>query len=362
MKTHLRIIGAVALKDITDALKNRTILIILLSMLFLIGMYRVLPLLESIGQAPNVLVYDAGDSTLVPLMESSLALKAWTGYQSEAHMKEKLASGQAPELGLVIPADFDAGNETTLQGYVLYWVNEKDAVALKQRVEEEISRLAGRSISIHLEGNTIFMQPDSSGYGLLAGLGMSFTILMIGVSLVPNLMLDEKQGRTMDALLVSPAGPVHVTLAKALAGLFYAAATIAVALALYNRLITHWWLTVCVMLCGALFAVALGLLLGSLTESRQQLTVLGWGVVIPLFVPMMLVMVRNLLPTWLYAILRWIPSVALFEALRISFSQQPTLAFGRPTDAQYGLPLALLLAWTGALLALVAWRVRQIDR
>ncbi len=355
MSTHLRIIWAITLKDITDAIKNRTILTALLSMFFLIGMYRVLPLLESIGEAPNILVYDAGNSILVALMENSRTFKAWTGYQSEAHMKEKLANGQAPELGLVIPADFDAGNGTVLQGYVLYWVNEKDAVALKQRVEAEISRLAGRSISIQLEGNTIYMQPDSSGFGLLAGLGMSFTILMIGVSLVPNLMLDEKQGKTIDALLVSPAGPVHVTLAKALAGLFYAAVTIAVALALYNRLITHGWLTLGVMLCGALFAVALGLLLGSLTESRQQLTVLGWGVVILLFLPMMLVMVRNLLPTWLYAILRWTPSVALLEALRISFSHQPTFAL-------YRLPLALILAWTAVLLVSVAWRVRQADR
>lgn len=352
---HLRIVWAIALRDITDAVKNKTILIVLLSMFFLIGAYRAIPALESMGQSPNVLLYDAGNSTLVALLENSPALKVWSGYRSEAQLKEKLAGGQVPELGLAIPADFDASGEDTLQGYVLHWVSEKDASALKRLVEEEILRLTGRPVSIRLEGNLVYAQPDSSGLGMLAGLGMVFATLMVGVSLVPNLILEEKQSRTIDALLVSPAGPVHVTLAKAIAGLFYAAATMGIALALNLRLITHWWLTVCIALCGALFAVALGLLLGSLFETRQQLTMVAWFVVIPLFLPLMLAMLKNLLPAWLHAILQWIPSVAMFRALRVSFSNQPSFALYAP-------PLALLLAWGGAFLAIVAWRVRQSDR
>jgi len=157
MNAHLRVIWAIAAKDIADAVKNRTTLSVLLSMLFLVGVYRALPALENMGQTPNVLVYDAGNSALVTLMENSQAFELWTGYRSEAHMKEKLASGQAPELGLVIPVDLDSGGEVTLQGYVLYWVDEDDAAALKRLVEEEISRLLDRPVSIHLEGNVVYM-------------------------------------------------------------------------------------------------------------------------------------------------------------------------------------------------------------
>jgi ABC-2 type transport system permease protein len=355
MKTHLRIILAITAKDITDAVKNKTIISVLLSVFFILGIYRILPSLEGWGQAPNVLVYDAGSSTLVPLMKNSQVFELWTGYRSEAHMKEKLASGQVPELGLVIPAGFDIDGDATLQGYMLYWVNEDDATALKQLVEEEILQLAGWPVSIQLEGNVVYMQPDSTGLGLQASMGLTFALLMIGVSLVSNLILEEKQGKTMDALLISPAGPVHVTLAKAIAGLFYAAVTVAVALALNHRLVTQWWLTACVALCGALFAVTLGLLLGSLIESRQQLTLWGWSVVVPLFLPVMLSILKDLLPGWLNTIFRWIPSVALFEALRVSFSNQAIFAL-------YGLPLALILAWTAALLVVITWRVRQLDR
>ncbi len=353
MNRHLHIIWAIALKDITDAIKNRTILAILFSMLFLLGMYRLLPVLENLGQAPNVLIYDAGDSALVAQLEDSPALAVWAGYQSEAHMQEKLASGQSPELGLVIPADFDAGSASTLQGYVLTWVSEDDATALRQRVEAEISRLAGRPVALTL--TAIPVPPDSSGFGLLAGMAMTFAILMIGISLVPNLMLEEQQGRTLDALLVSPAGPVHITLAKGLAGFVYAAVTVAVALALYSQLVTQWALTIGAALCGGLFAVALGLLLGMLTRTRQQLTLWAWGVVVPLFLPLMLMMLRHLLPAWLLAIFHWLPSVALLEALLLSFSPQLHIA-------HYGALLAVLLAWTVGLLVAVAWRVRQTDR
>lgn len=253
--SSIRVIWAIAAKDITDALKNRTTLSVLLSVLFLVGVYRLMPALDSWGQPPNVLVYDAGDSALVAAMGNCQAFELWTGYRSEAQMKEKLADGQVPELGLVIPADFDSGQVDTLQGYVMVWVDEEDGVALQQLVEEEISRLVGRPISIQLEGNVVTMQPDSSGLGLMAGLGMVFVILMVGVSLVPHLILEEKQSRTMDALLVSPAGPVHVTLAKAVAGMFYAVLAALVSLAVNYRLVMQWPLVGLAVFCGALFDV-----------------------------------------------------------------------------------------------------------
>jgi hypothetical protein len=50
-------------------------------------------------------------------------------------MLEKLARGEVPELGLVIPADFDRsqnayeGSQETpeLTGYVLYWANNAES-------------------------------------------------------------------------------------------------------------------------------------------------------------------------------------------------------------------------------------------
>jgi ABC-type Na+ efflux pump permease subunit len=355
----LRVIWAIAIKDIVDAVRNRVTLGALVSVLFLVGIYRVLPALQSLDEPPNVLAYDAGNSALIAYLENSRAIELWTGYRSETHMQEKLADGDVPELGLVIPADFDqalaSDREAALQGYVMYWVSEDDTAELKRYVEGEVSRLLGRPVSIQLEGNVVYMQPASRGVGLLAGLGIGLVVLIIGVSLVPHLILEEKQGKTMDVLLVSPAGPFHVTVAKAIAGLFYAAVAVGVALALNHRLVTQWWLAALATLWGALFSIALGLLLGSLFETRQQLMLWAWMVIASLLIPMFLTVMQALLPAWLIALLRWVPSVALFDLLRVSFSNQASFGL-------YGPQLALLLACAAVLLALLAWRVRRSDR
>ena len=46
-------------------------------------------------------------------------------------------------------------------------------------------------------------------------------ILMMGIFLVPSLLFEEKETKTMQALLVSPASIGQVVVGKALAGAFY---------------------------------------------------------------------------------------------------------------------------------------------
>lgn len=78
LREDLRIVWAITAKDITDALKNRTTLSVLLTTLFIIVVYRFLPALEGGGDLTNVLVYDAGSSTLAASLEESLHLQVYT--------------------------------------------------------------------------------------------------------------------------------------------------------------------------------------------------------------------------------------------------------------------------------------------
>ncbi|MBN1889600.1 MAG: ABC transporter permease [Thermoflexales bacterium] len=353
---NLRIIWAITAKDIVDAIKNKTTLVAMLSVLFMIVFYRLLPILTS-SEVPALLVYDAGDSTLVAALENSDAVDVYT-YPSQEKMQDYLANGEVPELGLVIPANFDqviaAGSIPELQGYVLHWVSKADAAELQDYVEALIAELTGSSVQIHLDGNIVYPPPDG-GSGVMTGMGIVFAVIMVGISMIPNLMLEEKQTRTIDALLVSPAGPVHVTVAKALTGLFYGLSSAAVALALNSVLIIHWLLVILTAILGTLLAVALGLVLGTLIETRQQLMLYAWILIAPLMLPPFLSLMEDLLPAWLIAVFHWIPSVAMFRLLLVSFSNQAEFGL-------YGSRLALLLASAVLVLAVVAWLVRRMDR
>jgi ABC-2 type transport system permease protein len=354
----LRIVWAITLKDITDAAKNRTAITIFLSALFVVVMYHYLPVFDQEDERTNLLVYDAGSSSLLAALEESIQLDVYT-YPSQEKMEHYLANGEVPELGLVIPPDFDqalqAGEPLVLEGAVLHWVSESDANELRALVEQEIGDLLEKPVHIDLEGNRVYPYADSAGYPFLTAFALVYVTLMVGLPLVPNLMLEEKQSKTLDALLVSPANSSQIVLGKALTGWFYTLISIGVVFAFNWALVTHWGLVLLATVCGAALGVALGLLLGSVFETRQQLTLWAWVLIAPLLLPVFLSMMRGLLPDGVLAVMHWIPTVALTRAVRVSFSDAAPLA-------QFGPELALVAGCAVLVYALVAWIVRRSDR
>jgi len=355
---NLRIIWAIAAKDITDAIKNKITLGVILSVLFMVVFYRYLPALENGDALPNVLVYDAGDSSLVAALDDSGALNLYE-YPSQEKMEFYLANGDVPELGLIIPPDFDqtreAGRPLELEGYVLHWVRGSDANELKTLVEQEITVLAGRPVSIDIEDNTVYPRPNSRGYPFLTSVALIYVTTMIGMTLVPNLMIEEKQTKTLDALLVSPAGAGHVVIGKALTGLFYCLIVTGIVFAINQALVTDWGLALLATVCGSVFGVALGLLLGSTFEVRQQLQLWALILILPLLLPVFLSLMDDILPAGVITVFHWIPTVALSKVFRASFSSSVPLA-------QFGPELALVAGCAVLVLVAVAWIVRRSDR
>jgi ABC-type transport system involved in multi-copper enzyme maturation permease subunit len=357
-KEDLRIVWAIAAKDIGEALRNKNTISVLLSVLFIIVMYRALPALEQGNAPPNVLLYDAGESALVVALENSQAVELYT-YNSAEDMKHYLANGQMPELGLVIPAGYDqalaAGDPVALQGYVLHWVDQGDILELERLVEGEATRLMGAPVSIQIAQERIYPWMDSGGVSVLTGLAIGFVALMTGMILPPHLMLEEKQAHTMDVLLVSPAGAAHVVIAKALTGLFYCFLALGVTFILNFSQIATWPLALLTAFVGSLFAVSLGLLLGTALENRQQLILWAWVLLIPMMMPMLLSLMDDLLPeTWL-RIFDWVPTVVMFRLFRASFSNRVDWIAELPQ-------LAYVFVWALVVLLIVAWLVRRQDR
>jgi hypothetical protein len=359
-RTGARIIAAITAKDIVEGLKNRTTASVILLAVGFVALWRVLPALESRSAVPIVRVFDAGRSSLLPALEASSAVDV-TAYASQAQLRRQLAEAETPELGLLIPADFDqvrtAGGTPELQGLVLHWVSPADAARLQQRVEAALAELAGGPVRIRLENGRVYLPVDARGLGLTATWSTLMVFLMLGLSFLPNLMFEEKRTRTLDALLISPASAGQVTAAKALTGLFYTALCVAVAYAFYYRLITQWWLAVLAAACGASFSVGLGLLLGVLLTSRQQLMIAAQPLIVFLFGPLILSDLTEwkLLPSWVATLNRWTPTVGIETMLRVSYSNQSAPGLWVPA-------LGVVVAWTALLLALVAWRLSRASQ
>lgn len=355
---NTRIIWAITAKDVLEAIKNKNTIAALASVLFLIVMYYFLPVLERGDAPPSLLVYDAGNSALIASLDNSDVVNLYT-FDSEAEMKKILANGDIPELGLVLPENMDhliASEETIeVQGYVLFWVSQEDALALKRTVEQELSNLVGIPVKVAIEGNRVVTLPDSTGVGVLIGLGLTFVLIMTGLILPPHLMLEEKQTHTMEVLLVSPASSQHIVIAKALTGLFYCFVTVGITLVLNRALVGNWGLMILTAICGSLLAIAFGLLLGTVVENRQQLILWAWVVLAPFMFPVLISLMSSALPDWLNEIVRWIPTVSLFNTFRAAFS--PT-----SESIKYTFDLLYIFAWAFGCLLFVGWFVRRNDR
>ena len=160
---------------------------------------------------------------------------------------------------------------------------------------------------------------------------------------------------TMEALQVSPVRPIDIALGKALVGLFYSLVIGVIGIALYGPLITHWGVALLIYTAGSAFMVALGLVLGTLLENRQQLMLWGWVILIPLLIPTFLVIMKGLVPDIAIAIMRWIPSVVLGRGLSAATVQAVSISDFLPE-------LAILVIGTVAVLALAAWILRRLER
>jgi ABC-type Na+ efflux pump permease subunit len=354
----IRIIWALFAKDALEALKNKNTIVVIVTSLFMVLFYSALPALSGLEDRPALLLYDGGSSRLIPQLEDSQIIRLYT-YPSEEQMKQVLTHGEVPELGLVIPAGFDQviqGGETPrLQGYVLRWVSDADAETLRSIVESEISALVGQTVPVELDSNRVDLLPESGGLGETASFGMAFVLIMIGVILVPHLMLEEKQNRTLEVLSLSPASAGHIVTAKALAGIFYCSLGGAVALAVNHVLVVHWWLAILTVLTGALFTVSLGLWLGIKIDSRAQLSMWSWAILLPLILPIIFSLLEGLIPAIWVRIFSLVPSSVILQLSKTSFANPIPIGLTL-------LRLSWLVLAAGLGLGGVVWLLRRRDR
>jgi ABC-2 type transport system permease protein len=358
---NLRILWAITAKDLLEAVKNKGSLAFILGVLAILAINRLYSGPAGANTPPNLLVYDAGHSSLVAALEGSSAVKL-NVYPSQEELERGIRSGDEADLALVIPAGLsqalDSGEEPVLEGYVVPWVSEAAANELASRVENEITRLVGQPVHINLEENRVYLQPEAVVPGSaphLASITLLMALTLVGLGVTPHLMFEEKQTRTLDALLVSPASSGQVVLGKAMAGLFYSLTVTLVVLALHANLITHWGPALAAVIAGSLFTVAIGLLLGILFETGQQYTLWAFVILNILLVPVFLYGERGLLPEAVNVVVAWIPTAALANIFWVSFSAHTPAAAFVPQ-------LALVIGCTAVVLAIVAWLVRRSDR
>jgi ABC-type Na+ efflux pump permease subunit len=181
-----------------------------------------------------------------------------------------------------------------------------------------------------------------------------FVTLFVAITLVPALMIEEKRTKTLDALLVSPAGDGQVVMGKALAGLFYILLSGGLFFVLNWAYITNWGLALLAFLGCAMFSIGLALAMGSFIQSRKHMLIWMLPVMFVLIIPAFFSQEPNLAPG-LKAIFAWLPTTALVRIFQFAMSSHA------PVD-QLLFDLVISLASIALVFGVVIWHVRRSDR
>jgi len=355
----LRIVLAVAGKDVTDAIKNRITISIILGVTMIVLTGRVLPLMMKLRPEKRAYVYDASGSTFVEEFSRGESYRLLEVPSEEAMLRE-VGVTVAGTIGLALPTDLEAileGDEPLeIEAYYAHALQRTERDELMALFVSGLSEALNREIIINTEGNELFPALDAGGTPFMVSISLAISILTIGMSLVPLLMIEEKERHTIDALLISPASYGQIVLGKALAGMFYCTVAALVVYVLNISLLATGWVAVIAVLAGALFTVSLGLLLGVLFEQPANMNMVMGLVLMVLMVPMLLSLVPMVnIPDSLVTALPYIPSVAMSRLFSMSFSNV--------VDASSFLfNLGVLLGFASVLLLVVTWRVKRMDR
>ncbi len=352
----LSIIWTIAAKDITDALKNKIVVSMIIMLSVILIMPKMLPLIFEQPQTV-VPIFDLGASSSVTAFENDPTLAVQI-LHSELEFRNAICGAIYPLIGLRITADFDqtvaAGGAVEIQGYAC-WSKRHQVAEVLPKLEVLLSQSIDRPVTIQIEGNIVFPPEETVLLLSIATINSVLMILMMGIFLVPSLLLEEKESRTMQALLVSPASIGQVVVGKTLAGLFYILVTGGMIFAISWAEVVHWDMVFLFVLGGGFFSVAVGLILGSFYDKQQD--IVGWmsALLILLVGAIFVEMLGIELPALVEQILPWVPSVALAEICRAAFAENVPVS-------QVMKDLGIILLVSLPLYAVVVWKVRRSDR
>jgi len=320
---NLGVVAAITRKDIVDAIRHRYLLTAITTPLFVALLFRVLLPGGTTRNILSVVVHDAGNSAMISALRKTPQVSVVEATSADATVNEvekRKALG-----GLVVPANFDADVKAGKQPELAIYVNNKkttfEQTAFRRLVDQLVDSLIQRPAPARLVWIDVerdFDQPTRRAPALdqiLLPLLLIMTFGMTGALVVPLLLVEEKEKRTLDFLLASPAGLTEIITGKALTAIVYSVLIAGLLLGVNRQLVGNWPLTLLTILVGMLLVVAIGLFMGSLLNNTMQVNTWASSVLLVLLAPSF----PSLgLPSAVDTAMRLVPTFYLNEALKLA--------------------------------------------
>ena len=277
---HIRSILAIARKDALDILLNKSTLIMLLSPIFVAIVFAGVGVLFG-GKTTNALIYDPDKSGVEQVLKSAYSDLSITYTNSPDGVTSAFGSNGIHKsstyaLGLIVASNFDSSLQTGGHPQLQLFVNGDDIstqqqLLLQGAITNYTRNVASPQPPANISVATI-NPPNPTDTGIqdltqFYAIAIVLTSLYVGSSLVPGIMAEEKERKTLRMLMVTPASFTDVVLGKLLVGLVYQVVLTAIVLTINKGFSGQIPLLLLFALLGACFSVSLGLLAGSFFQT-----------------------------------------------------------------------------------------------
>jgi ABC-2 type transport system permease protein len=356
---RLHVVLAIARKDVVDALRN---LYVLFGIILPLGFWLLFKVVMPSGDTKigPVAVFDQGNSRLVqqlkeqPLMENVI----------ETRSLDELAQAVRKEAvgGLSLPTDFDEAIAAERSPEVTILINGRrgggELAAFRRLIDAQVREMAGRPPAarlVELDVSDTEGRAKSEGFNFqtyLLPMMLVLALAMTGLFVVPMLLVEEKEKGTLKAIMVSPATYGDVVAGKAAAGLFYTLVVAVMLIVLNDGLRGNVALLALAIAVGSLFLIEVGLLMGAILSTSNQVNTWSTMVILLLTSPSWTVGVWE--PKSVETIFRLIPTYYLAQLFQISQR-------GGASDG-IAVGVGMLIGWISVLSLAIVWALRRAER
>ena len=233
---------------------------------------------------PKLGYYDPGASQVIRALANSTSLSV-REYHSEADLKGTVERG-ARDVGVVLREDFDAkvlsGEATEVTSYVWGESLLKDRTIIGAAFLSEVRRLSGETAQVEIRTVPLGDEDTVPLEDRFLPVIVLMAIFISGFAVPATSLVEEKEKRTIGALLSTPVTQGDLFLAKGAMGLLVSVTMGLVVLLLNHALTAQLSSLLLILFLGAVMACCFGLVFGAFMKDIASMytAIKGLGIVL----------------------------------------------------------------------------------
>lgn len=207
-----------------------------------------------------------------------------TTYENAAELRDATKRG-AVDMGLVIPAGFDnavQSGEATVDVFIWGESLIRNRSAIAAALGDATIKLTGAATAVDLVTTTLGDAVNIPWEKRLFPFIVLITLLLGSMMVPATSIVEEKQHRTLQAIITTPTSLGELLVAKAILGVVVSVIMGVAILVMNQALGEHPWLLILLLVLGAILGAAGGILLGIFAKDINTLfaTIKGLGILL----------------------------------------------------------------------------------